>query len=430
MGGIGTKEPGNKTQGPRLKLASRDLAVGFAAAIALGGYAFFHDEDRDEPPRIVEVPAATVVRLPTEIDSRLVLEGDPGLDPGDFVTTAPDWEVANPHAPEGFLLEVEEVGTTGGLTAVATEPASLFDAVPDDGIEKNDLDGFTFVPEAVAEGARVALARFVDDAESPAGELRERLKETFNCKGSGKIELRPEVAAGLEPHINLDWEKTRRFRVRLNEASAWVDGSLKAAVGLRTAGSHECELLRRTPWAPSWRFVVFVGQVPVPITLKLPVGIEARAGAEAAVEAGAWAEIKAKAGLIYKQAERPRVRVVKGVELKGPGLDFPAEAKVSAEAALVPGVEIVVGWGIPYLGKLALSGRTELRGAVRVDYEAEKSRGSLQTCLNVKVTSVLYAQQPFSREPYSLSGNMSLYDKDLECEPPEPKSGKKDEGGS
>ena len=41
----------------------------------------------------------------------------------------------------------------GGLTTVATEPASLFDAVPDDGIEKNDLDGFTSVPEAVAEGA-------------------------------------------------------------------------------------------------------------------------------------------------------------------------------------------------------------------------------------------------------------------------------------
>jgi hypothetical protein len=399
------------------------LTIGLAgAAFALGGYALLHDEDRDETPRIVEVPAATVVRLPTETDSRLVLEGDLGLDPGDFVTTVPDWEAANPHAPEGFLLQVEEVGTVGGLTTVATEPASLFDAVPDDGIEKNDLDGFTSVPEAVAEGAGVALARFVDDAESPAGELRRHLEETFKCKAAGRIELEPRVDAGLQPHIDLAWEKASRFRVRLNEASVWVDGSVEAVVGLRTEGSDECELARKTLWVPSWRFVIFVGQVPVPITLKLPVGIEARAGAEAAVKARAWAKIKAKAGLIYKQAAKPKVSVVKGVGLEGPSLDLPAEAKASAEAALVPGVEVVVGWGISYLGKLALSSKTELRGAARVEYEAKKSRESLRTCLNVKITSALYAQQPFSREPYSLSGHVSLYDEDLKCEPRKPKS--------
>lgn len=422
MGGIGTREPGDTTWRPRLKLAGRDLAVGLTgAAIALGGCALFQDEGRNEAPRIVEVPAAAVVRLPTKSDSRLLLAEDPGLVPGDFVTTTPDLDSAHSHAREGFLLRVEEAGTADGVTTAITQPASLFEAVPEGRIVVDGSAGFQPLPGAEPASGAFALARFAADEEAKrAGWFRDWLSKSFKCEGkSEEIELRPTLDTKLKPELRLDWKRTGRLAVHLNEAAAWVTGNLKAGIRLRTEGSHECRLAPKPLWSPSWTFIVPVHGVPVPVTFKIPVRVEAKAAARAKARAGASATVKAKAGVIYERGREKPVRTDKGVALEGPTFSSVLEAKANAEAALVPGVEIVAGWSVPYLGKLAIIGDTKLRGGVSVEHDATRSRSRI--CLKAAATSALYWQAPFMKKPRRLGKELSLYEGER-CKPPKPKS--------
>ena len=192
----------------------------------------------DRRPRVVVVNAAKVLALPTEADSRLVLSGkEKRIVVGDFVTTTPDWEANDPHAPEGFLLEVKRSTFAHGVTTVTVEPASLFEAEPEGKLSTAD-SRFSSVESAAVEESifspleshaveplysRDALAT-TSEVPTPLGEVEESLKKTFGCGSSGRIEVEGKVDTSLEPKVKLDWSKRGRFSVSMDYAAAWAKG--------------------------------------------------------------------------------------------------------------------------------------------------------------------------------------------------------------
>jgi hypothetical protein len=241
------------------------------------------DEDDDTPddPRVVVVESSDVLELPTATDSRLVLDDtEEHLDAGDFITTEPDWEADSPHTPEGFLLKVKHSKIADDITTVETEPASLFEAEPEEQLNTEDSH-FRPVESSAVEEASASLVEVnmgetifsrasvadASEALTPAGEVKESLHRTFGCGSSGEIEVGGGIDTSLEPDIEFVWSKRRRIPIGIDYAAARVKGTATARLSARAGGDFRCEPDPIVLVEPSWRTVVVVGQVPVPVTV-------------------------------------------------------------------------------------------------------------------------------------------------------------------
>ena len=127
------------------------------------------------PPKLDVVQSGTVAQLPTAADNTLVLNGTQQFTPGQYLSTAP-----GAGAPDGFLLKVVSSTTANGQTTVATEPGSLYDAVPNGSIDMalgdlgnaQPLDDQPPGSRAPCESPRVSPRAFRSASRCPAQRAR------------------------------------------------------------------------------------------------------------------------------------------------------------------------------------------------------------------------------------------------------------------
>jgi hypothetical protein len=394
----------------------------------------------EHAPHVVVVEPSDVLELPTDLDPWLVLNGaEERLAPGDFVTAEPDWEADPPHAPEGFLLEVKRSTIADGVTTVEVEPASLFEAEPEEELSTEALHFHPVELSSVEESApspvevpagepvfsRASLAT-ASEAPTPVGEVEESLKKAFGCGSSAKIEVGGEVETSLEPNVKLAWSRRGRFSVGIDYAAAWVKGVATARLTARAEGDLRCEPDSIVLVEPSWRTVVVVGNVPVPVTVSLPVVLSASARANADVSAGAEVESNAILGVSYSEGAKPKLE--KGfVPPRLVSKEFDPELTLSgsAEASVFPAVSVTAGWKAPGLGKLAAVATLGVRGGVHFGYAAGE-RPPARACVPVVVEASLAVHLLRKRlSPWTVTP----YKANLICHPRDPKSEGKGEAG-
>lgn len=386
----------------------------------------------DVDPRVVVIEPSAVLALPTGADPRLILEGsEDSLAVGDFLTTWPDWEAENPHAPEGFLLKVKHSEVVDRVTTVEVEPASLFEVELEGQL---DTEGLRFrsvelsSPEASAPGqvedhvaepvfARIS-PRTASGVPDQVGELAESLKRDFGCGGSAKIEVGGKVTTSLEPEVKLVWSRRGRIAVGVDYAAAWVKGTAKAKLRAEAEGDLRCEPDPIVLVAPRWRTVVVVGQVPVPVTISLPVELSAWARGEASGFAEARLRSHAVVGVRHEKGSDAELMA----GFSSPTLDseFSPEFKVagSAEASVYPAVGVEAGWRVRGLGKLAAAAKLGVRGGIHVGYAAAEQT-PMRTCVPVTIEASLTVHVVRkSLGPWAVTP----YEKNLVCRPRDPQS--------
>lgn len=425
---------GNRSLASALR-ESKAAAVGAIATavliVVLISILLSRSSSDEHDPRIVVVKPSEVLELPSEADPQLVLRdtAEP-LSPDDFVTTEPDWESDAPRAPEGFLLKVKRSTIVDGVTTAEVEPASLFEAEPE---EQLATEGLSFrpvelssveesAPSLVAVDARgTVLARSsftaASEAPTPAGEVEESLQRTFGCGSDGRIETEGKVDTSLDPNVKLTWSRRGRFSVGVDYAAAWVKGEATASFTARAVGDLRCEPKPVVLVEPSWRTVVVVGQVPVPVTVSLPVELSASARVHGEVFATAAIRSDAILGVRrHGSSDTERMAGFSKPELESP-FNPRLEGTGSAEASVVPAVSIEAGWGARGLGKLAAVAKLGVRSGIHVGYAAGEDPPS-RACLPVKVEASLTVHLP----PRTRLGPWTVtpFERNLECEPPLP----------
>jgi len=435
-GSLASASPWNK---PSVKARAIATAVALSIAVVMAfvlsscSSSVEHDLHGvvGEPPKVVVVEPSKVLELPTETDPRLVLEGaEERLATGDFVTADPDWEAADPHAPEGFLLKVEDAVIADGVTTVDVEAASLFEAEPEGTLNMVDESFSPVESSTVEDSAPVfALARASATSGSeepdPVGKTNRSFVERLACGASGSIGVKTDVKTSLKPHVILEWSRRGRFRVGVDYAAAWVKGEATASVTARTSGLLRCEPDPIELARPSWRTVVLVGHVPVPVTVGLPIELSASARANGEVSITASVNSAATIGVSRRDGKTERAGKFVAPELVS---SFEPELiRIgTAEATVFPAVSVEAGWKAPGLGKLAAVATLGVRGGVHIGYAAREEPPT-RACVPVKVEASLSVHLPLQNTlgPWTVTP----YKRNLRCYPRDPKSEGKGEAG-
>jgi hypothetical protein len=223
---------------------------------------------------VLDPSVVTSVPPPGE-SGKLIYAGGNDLTPGEIVAIG-----SGPHTPDGFLGRVTEVGrvaAVGDETEVETVPADLLVAVKD-----GELD---------------ATANDFEGSEARVGS-RARPAAAVSCTGSASATITPSVSFGVNFKVHGDWTLFGGLQSASVTANANANASLAALV--RVAGS--CQL-GQTPVlqfpGPILKF--FVGPVPVVITSKVTVYLDAGVSASASVTASASAGFSATGGLGWQK---------------------------------------------------------------------------------------------------------------------------------
>lgn len=215
--------------------------------------------------------------------------------------------------PEGFLGKVTDVERKGGETIVDTVPATLLQAVPEGSMD--------LVAESVKAARAGALA-----------------KSSVTCEGAVGASITHSVDFSSGLRLKGDWSflKGGLQSVSLT-ADASVDASVQAIIG--AAGS--CSLARRQLLSVKGPSISgFVGPVPIVMTSKLSVYLDAAASAQAQLATGANAGFSASAGVSWTKGAG-----FQGVQSFTPkfGFDPPTlSAGASAAINVTPTVDVLL----------------------------------------------------------------------------------------
>lgn len=216
--------------------------------------------------------------------------------------------------PDGFIGKVTKVAQKDGDTVVTTVPASLLDAVPE-----GSMDLAT--QRVTASGSRAHRSGAA----------------SVTCEGSVGASITHDITFNAGLDLKGDWTVLGGLQSASLTASAGLTASVKAA--LTAAGS--CSLAQRallTAKGPS--ISAFVGPVPVVMTSKLTVYLDANASAQGSLSTGASAGFDASAGVAWTKAGG-----FQGVQSFTPHFNFDApalSASASAAVNITPTVDVLL----------------------------------------------------------------------------------------
>ncbi|MBJ7473396.1 MAG: hypothetical protein JHD16_18960, partial [Solirubrobacteraceae bacterium] len=214
--------------------------------------------------------------------------------------------------PEGFLGKVTDVERKGGETIVDTVPATLLQAVP--------------------EGSMDLVAQSVKAAR--AGALS---KAAVTCEGAVGASINHTVDFSSGLRLQGDWSLLGGLQSASLTADASVNATVQAVIG--AAGS--CTLAKRSLLSVKGPSISgFVGPVPVVMTSKLTVYLDASASAQAQLTTGASAGFSASAGVAWTKAGG-----FQGVQSFTPKFGFdPPTLSAGANAAInvTPTVDVLL----------------------------------------------------------------------------------------
>jgi hypothetical protein len=198
----------------------------------------------------------------------LVYSGGNDVLPGQIVAIN-----AGPATPDGFLGRVTSVKVVGAQTVISTIPTTLLEAVPNGSLD------------ASASSVSASAARYSPRAHAAA---------TVTCQGSagGQISRSVSFSAGIT--LKGSWSLLHGLQSASLRANASADASLKAM--LAAAGS--CSLAKTAVLSfPGPSVDTFVGPVPVVMTSRITVYVDASASVSASTTTSATAGISASAGI-------------------------------------------------------------------------------------------------------------------------------------
>jgi len=227
--------------------------------------------------------ATTVVVSPrTQVISPSVVQSVPAPGKSGKVTYAGgnDTQVGKiivvgqgPGTPNGFIGRVTDVAQKGGLTVVSTAPATLLQAVP---------QGVVHLVAKSAPGSR---------AEPRASPIK--------CEGSVSASITPSVTFTTSLDLEASWSGAK-----MQSASLTATASLDAGVQAIVSAAGSCTLEQRTLLSLKGpTFDGFVGPVPIVMTSKLTVYLDANASAQASLSTGVDAGFSASAGVGWSKGQ-------------------------------------------------------------------------------------------------------------------------------
>jgi alpha-tubulin suppressor-like RCC1 family protein len=219
---------------------------------------------------------------------------------------------AGSGTPNGFIGKVTSVQQQNGQTVATTVPATLLQAVPDGSMN-------------------------IGTPSVTASRLAHVAKATISCTGSAGFSITHDItfSAGLD--LNADWS----FLHGLQSASVTANAGLTASIQAAVAAAGSCSLDKRailTVKGPS--VDTFVGPVPIVMTSKLTVYIDASATAQASVSTSASAGFSASAGVGWKKGSG-----FYGISSFTPSFNFsPPTLSASADvnANITPTVDVLL----------------------------------------------------------------------------------------
>ncbi len=346
----------------------------------------------EPPPPLSQVSSSSIRRIPSAGDPTLVLEGSANYLPGEFLATPP-----SPQAPEGFLLKVVSSSTSGGTTEVLTEPGSFFEAVPNGEIDA-DLSESGAVP---MNSAAVRLM----DASSGISQL---FSKHVSCTDGAQAELGGSLQGGLEPRLELKWNKHFGIPTGIDKARVALEAGIEAEVSASVSAKGSCKLGPITLFTPKWEVPVAVGPVVVPVKVEIPVSLIASAEVKGKVSVGAEAGVKGTVGAEYSGGS------IHGVHefSTSHGLTDSVSASAKLRVGLNPEARIKAGWSVPVLGTLGAELDSGITAGPELNYDTtRKPPGSYCAFLDVDSTIAL----DLPHEDPLKAGPHSWYDGNLGC---------------
>jgi hypothetical protein len=175
--------------------------------------------------------------------------------------------------PDGFLGRVTKVVDEGGRTVVSTAPATLLEAVP--------------------SGSLDATARTVSASEAGVSPFA-HAAATVTCSGSVKAQITQSMSFSAGITLKGSWSLLHG----LQSASLTADAKAKASLKALASAAGSCKL-DKTPVLsfPGPSVDTFVGPVPVVMTSKITVFLDADASVKASTTTSASAGFSASAGI-------------------------------------------------------------------------------------------------------------------------------------
>lgn len=351
-------------------------------------------------PHVTAISPGDVLSLPSGGDNTLVLAGTPPVFPGDFLTAPPGVNV-----PSGFLLKVLGSTVSGGQTHVQTEPASLYEAVPNGSIAA-DLGNLASATPLNAD-ARTFSRAF--RAASASGDTNVPFNQHVSCGGSTEMNLSGSLDASLVPRLDLQWHKHFGIPTGIDHASATVDANLSADAQAGVSAAASCELEEVTLLDPKWTVLVEVGPVPVPVTIDVPIKASASASASGSIQVSADASMQGSLGIKYEDGEISGIKTL----AKSASVTHSVEAQAELQARIGPGIGIEAGWDVPVLGSLAANAGVDVSTGLKLTYDPGQSPPG-KLCVPITAEGQMSLTIPDASDINA--GPVTLYNENIWCE--------------
>jgi Putative Ig domain len=218
------------------------------------------------------LPASVVSSVPAPGQpGKLTYTGGNSVQPGSIVAIG-----VGPNTPDGFLGRVTGVSQQDGQTVASTAPATLLEAVPTGSLDAVASSG-------AASSARARTRRI---AESDA---------TVTCKGSADASIEPNFDP---PHATFELKGDWSLFHGLQSASLTANASTDASITATVSAAGSCALGdTQIVSFPGPSVDTFVGPVPVVMTSKVSVDVDAKAQTSGSVKTGASIGFSASAGI-------------------------------------------------------------------------------------------------------------------------------------
>ncbi len=358
-------------------------------------------ETTPQPPQVTSISPDQVLSLPSPGDNTLVLAGARPLSPGDFLTAPPGTNV-----PSGFLVKVLGSTVTGGQTHVQTQPASLYEAVPNGSIAA-DLGNLGSATPLNADARTVSRALRASAASG--GDTNVPFDQHVSCEGSAEMNLSGSLDASLVPHLDLQWHKFFGVPTGIDHAAATVDADLSAHAQAGVSAAASCELEEVTLLDPQWTVLVEVGPVPVPVTIDVPIKASASASASGSIQVSAEANMQGSLGIQYDDGDVSGIKTL----TKSAGVTHSVESQAELQARIGPGIGIEAGWDIPALGDLAATAGVDVSSGLKLTYDPGQSPPG-KLCVPITAEGQMSLTIPDA--PDINAGPVTLYDENIWCE--------------
>jgi hypothetical protein len=389
----------------RVRAGRLTIQVGHAHQIVFSGAENSPDagsrpETTPSSPQVTAISANEVLSLPSAGENTLVLVGTPPLSPGDFLTTPPGANV-----PSGFLLKVLGSTVTGSQTHVQTEPASLYEAVPNGSIAA-DLGNLASATPQNADARTFSRALRTSSA---GGDEHVPFDRHVSCGGSAEMNLSGRLDASLVPRLDLKWHRRFGIPTGIDHASATVDANLSADAQAGVSAAASCELEEVTLLDPKWTVVIEVGPVPVPVTIDIPIKASASASASGSIQVSADASMEGSLGIQYDDGDVSGIKSL----AKSASVTHSVEAQAELHARIGPGIGIEAGWDVPVLGDLAATAGIDVSSGLKLTYDPGQSPPG-KLCVPITAKGQMSLTIPDA--PDINAGPVTLYDENIWCE--------------